>query len=84
MQRFYFHLFNSIGYVPDEEGLEFPGLDSARQAAIANIRSLLQGDLEEGVIDLRGWIEIADQAGGVLAVIPFADAVELRLGTQPA
>jgi hypothetical protein len=84
MQRFYLHLFNSIGYVADEEGLEFPDLDAARQAAITNIRSLLQGDLEVGVIDLRGRIEIRDGANRVLAILPFTEAVELRLGGNPA
>lgn len=79
MPRFYFHLYNQVGYVPDDEGQEAPDLDAARRRAIENIRSILSAEVAEGSLDLRGYIEIADAGGAVVATVRFAEAVELCL-----
>lgn len=78
MRRFYFHLDNRIGHLRDEEGQELADLAAARWAAIINIRSLLKADIDEGLLDFHGQIEIADELGAVLAVVRFSEAVELR------
>ena len=82
MPRYYFHLWNGIGSVPDEEGEEIHDLLAARFRAIENIRSILKGDIDEGLIDLTGHIDIADEAGAVLERVHFAQAVVLRLPEQ--
>jgi hypothetical protein len=78
MQHFYFHLHNSLGIVPDEEGKLLPDIDQAREQARLEIRSILSEEAKEGVIDLTGRVEIAGDGGDILAVVPFAQAVELR------
>jgi hypothetical protein len=79
MPRFHLHLHNRIGVSQDEEGEEFPHLAAARERAIASIRDILAEEVKGGVVDLRGRVEIADPHQEVLAVVPFADAVELHL-----
>ena len=58
MPRFYFDVREGARFVPDDEGLEFPGLDAAeREAAeaVASIgRDLLpKGDAREVTIEVR-------------------------------
>jgi len=79
MARFYFHLFNGLGSARDEEGREAPSLEAARSCAVEDIRSIISGDARAGVVDLAGWVEIADERGRHLATVRFEDAVELKL-----
>jgi hypothetical protein len=79
MPKFHLHLINAIGVVPDEEGQEFDDLSAAREEAILGIRSLIAEDASTGVVDLGGRIEIADRDQRVVMIVPFADAVEVRL-----
>ena len=79
MPRFYFHLHNSTGLTPDEEGRELEDLAEARECAIQDIRSVLCGEVEQGFIDMRGRIEIAHEAGEALMTVAFAEAVDVRL-----
>lgn len=80
MTRFYLHLHNRIGTVPDEEGTDVSDLDAARYLAVQSVRDILSEEAKQGIIDLRGKIEIADAAGGTVAVVAFADAIQLQLG----
>jgi len=78
MRRFFFHIHNGIGFVPDKEGVVLAHLDAARDQAIASIRSILAEEImASGLIDLGGWIDIVDQDGTVTAV-RFGEAVEVR------
>ena len=79
MARLYFNLFNSVGFVPDEEGKELPDLAAARETAVDAIRSLVADDARQGLVDLRGRIEVCDAAKEVLLVVRFAEAAELSL-----
>jgi hypothetical protein len=80
MTRFYLHLHDGTGVLPDVEGVEAANLNKAALLAIASIRSLLSDDVRSGMIDLRGRIEIADADQMVLQVVPFREAVVLMLG----
>lgn len=80
MPRFFLHLFNRVGAVPDDEGTEVPDIATARHLAVQSVRDILSEEAKHGVIDLEGRIEIADDGGATLDVVPFASAVELRLG----
>jgi hypothetical protein len=80
MARYYMHLFNSIGSIPDEEGVEAADTAEAVRVAAVNIRSLLSEEVKGGVLDLRGRIEIEDAAGDVVRVVPFREAIELIAG----
>lgn len=77
MPRYFTHLYNSIGHLPDEEGVWLADLDEARQVAIINIRSLLSEELKGGSVNLNGRIEVADESGKRLLVVPFAEAVRV-------
>lgn len=80
MTHFYFHVSNSIGWVRDEEGRALPDLETAREQAREDVRSIISDEAKRGVVDLRGRVEIADASGNVVAVVPFRDAVEVRSG----
>jgi hypothetical protein len=84
MARYYLNLRNGGGYVEDLEGQELPDLAAARLHAIDGIRSVLSEEARRGEIDLRGSIEIADTHGNILLVLPFSDAVNLRLNEKSA
>jgi hypothetical protein len=84
MARYYLNLRNGGGYVEDLEGQELPDLAAARLHAIDGIRSVLSEEARRGEIDLRGSIEIADAHGNILLVLPFSDAVNLRLNEKSA
>ena len=79
MALYLLHLYNSLGFVPDEEGKELSDLAAARRVAADAIRDILGEEVKKGVIDLRGRIEIANEAQEALAVVPFLEAVEIRL-----
>jgi hypothetical protein len=79
MPRFYLHLYNRIGAVPDEEGEDLPDLSEARESAFEAIRDIVSEEARHGTIDLRGRIEIAGEGSNLLAVVPFSEAVEVHL-----
>ncbi|WP_093664969.1 DUF6894 family protein [Sphingomonas gellani] len=77
MARYFLHLSNSFGFIHDEEGAEAADLSDARTLAVTTIRSLLSDEIKDGRFNLKGKIEIADDRGVQLAVVPFSDAVEV-------
>jgi hypothetical protein len=77
MPRYYFHLFNSIGFTPDEEGREVVDAERARNEAVKGARSLLSSELMNGQLNLRGRIEVTDQEGAVVSVVHFKDVVQI-------
>jgi len=54
MPLFYFHVVNGLGEVRDDEGSEWPDLESARRSALSGIGSILREELNRGVIDFGG------------------------------
>lgn len=82
MPRFFLHLHNRLGFVRDEEGMEVPDLDAAKEQAVQSIRSVIGEEVQQGLVDLRGRIEIASESGDVLASAPFIQAVQLLLEEQ--
>jgi hypothetical protein len=77
MKRYYFHVHNSVDDALDREGLLYPDLEAAKAQAIISIRSILAEELKnEGLIDLRGRIEIVDEEGLVISV-PYGEAVRI-------
>jgi hypothetical protein len=79
MPRFYIHVRNRLGLVPDEEGIELPDLESARAEAVRSIRSIIGDEAREGLLDLCGEAQLADEAGRILAEVPFSAAFEIHL-----
>lgn len=79
MAHYYFHLFNRIGFVRDEEGQELPSLEAAREAAIQAIRDIISEEAKQGIVHLGGRVDICDGADQVLESVPFHNAVELQM-----
>ena len=78
MARFYLHIRNGGGFAQDPEGQELFNLAAARSAAIEGVRSLLSEEARQGELDLSGSIEIADEEGNILLIVPFSEAISLR------
>jgi hypothetical protein len=78
MPRFYFHLINDLD-VPDEEGVELPDLNSAREVARCSARMLMgQVPKDESRINLSHRIEIENDHGRVLETVWFRHVVQVE------
>lgn len=73
----FFHLYDDV-VARDEEGTELPGARSAHDKAIREARNLMSATIMEGHIFLHHRIEVEDDAGAVVAVVPFGDAVRVE------
>jgi hypothetical protein len=83
MGVFFFNLRNSTGYLEDEEGEDLPDLGAAREAALDSVRSIISEESKQGLIDLRGSIEVTDEAGRLVLELPFGEAVDIKTGPPP-
>jgi CRP-like cAMP-binding protein len=83
MPRFFFNIRNGNGFTEDEEGRELEDASDAREIAVRGIRSIVGEEAKEGKIDLRGRIEVADEAGKPVCAIGFGEALELSRGEPP-
>jgi hypothetical protein len=77
--RYYFDIQNGHGFVADEEGLELPDPEAARNEALTSIRAILSDEVGTGVVDLTGHLHVRDQNGAHVMEMSFSEAVELRL-----
>jgi hypothetical protein len=78
MPRYYIHIFDDIDVI-DEEGVELPDLATARRRAIRGGREIMVDHLKAGSpLRLFHRIEIADDRGMVLAVIPFRELITIE------
>jgi hypothetical protein len=74
--RFFFHLYDDIVAL-DEEGIELPGVQTARERAIASAKAIACAEVLEGHLNLKHRIDIAKEGGEVVATVRFRDAIEL-------
>jgi hypothetical protein len=79
MPRFYFHLHDRFGAVPDPDPRELADLEVVRAQALKGARSIICEDVSEGRVDLTGRIDVLDEAGQLVLSLPFSEAVELVL-----
>lgn len=78
MQHYFFHLHNGHGFTPDPTGRYFWTLEDARNEALRDIRSIVSDEAREGLLDLRGRIDIAvDET--VIQTISFPEAFDLKV-----
>ena len=77
MPRYYFHLHNGATS-RDEEGRELADLAAAREEAIKAARDLMGEDIRAGLLRLGQRIEILDEDGAEVLVVPFAEAVMIE------
>jgi hypothetical protein len=84
MPRFFFHLHDRFGAVPDPDARELPDLDVVRAQALKGARSIICEDVRYGRIDLTGRIDVYDGEGTLVLSLPFIEAVELVLDKDGA
>jgi hypothetical protein len=73
--RYFFNIITSSGAVSDIEGSELPSLEQARAEAVADARVLMSDAIRSG-IDISGRsMEICDDAGQRLLIVPFREAI---------
>jgi heme-degrading monooxygenase HmoA len=75
MPHFHLHLHNVHLDASDEEGMELADLAAARAKALEGIRGFLGHEVMTGKMDLRGQVDIADDAGVILLTVRFDEAV---------
>jgi len=69
MPRYYFHIRDGWGVVPDEEGMEFSNLFHAEAEGHASANDLALAALNEGHSVTAMAVEVADEDGNVLSRI---------------
>jgi hypothetical protein len=81
MPRFFFHLYDDV-IAQDEEGLDLPDVAAAREQALFSARALVAEQALLGSIKLRHRIEVEDENGRPVLVLPFRAAVEIEGGPE--
>ncbi|MFD1107349.1 DUF6894 family protein [Sphingobium olei] len=77
MERYHINLFNDADIL-DEEGQEFVDLAAAHAEAMRSAREVIADHVMNGrPIDLRHRMEITDNAGKLLDMIRFGDAISI-------
>jgi hypothetical protein len=71
MPRFYFHVRRGAILEVDNEGVEFPTLEEARQEAIRAAREIIADQLIKGDVEAEQSFEITSEAGVLLHQVPF-------------
>ena len=77
MPRYFFHLRNDH-HLEDEEGSPLPNDAAARAQAKAFALSMAAASIiETHKLDLRHFIEVANEAGEVIDTVKFGDVVSV-------
>jgi uncharacterized protein DUF6894 len=72
MPRYFFHVLNS-DKSPDLEGIELPNLEAAKVEAKKDVEEIIQTEFNSLGADWAKWsIEICDEKGNLLFVLPFS------------
>ena len=77
MPLFFLHLVGDGTLTEDPEGSQLPDLDAARAEALGGIREILVPLLLAGKPLGGRAIRVTDEAGEVLAIVPFESAFSL-------
>jgi hypothetical protein len=82
MPRYYLHIVRDGEAIKDPEGYDLPDLDAAKREAISGAREILSEEVLRGSLSLDEHIEIVDDRGEVVFVIPFMSTVDIRCPHQ--
>ena len=77
MPRYFINIRNTLAFVEDEEGRELAGVAEVHDVAVEGALSLLSAEVAEGRLDLRGCIEVTDERGAIVLMMPFRDALTI-------
>ena len=85
MPRFYFNYRNrnqatqEVDLVKDDEGIELPGLEAARTAALASARELVAENVKSACSHPMEALFITDESGRELLTIPAKEVLPQTL-----
>ncbi|HEX8444056.1 MAG TPA: hypothetical protein VF631_10475 [Allosphingosinicella sp.] len=77
MARYHFHIDECGTIITDDEGLKKPDMESVRHEALMSAREIMCGEMKRGKLCLSCHIEVQDEAGHVVYILPFKQAVEV-------
>lgn len=77
--RYRFDVHNGTGFTPDEEGQRASDGHAARQIAIISIRAIVAEEAGNGMVDLRGKIDVRCEEDDTGFTVAFTDAFDLLL-----
>ncbi len=77
MPRYFFRLIECGDVLDDPDGTDLPDLDAARHQATLEARSIMKAEIDEGQLCLACHIEVDDEAGQLIATVPFKEAIQL-------
>jgi hypothetical protein len=75
--RFFFHVIDDA-VSQDDEGLDLPDLEAARAEALAGIREMICGQVNQGYLILHHRVDIEEENGGTVLSLTFGDALTIE------
>ena len=78
MPLYFFHLLDGSDILLDPDGHELADSDAVPPAALKEARGLIAHDALAGHIDLEQRLEVFDQAGALVHVLEFRQAITIR------
>ena len=77
MPRFFFNLRDGVR-CDDPEGMILSDAEAAREEAIRSARCILADEVIHGHLPLKDSIEVVDEAGKPVLVVPFREALDIE------
>ena len=77
MGLYYFHIRGNGTDFPDDDGMELPDAEAAREQALIGARGILAAEVLEGRLPLDDRIEVEDEHGRLVLSLSFREAVGL-------
>ncbi|MBB4577442.1 MULTISPECIES: DUF6894 family protein [Rhizobium] len=75
--RYFFNVISASGAVTDLEGTELASLEDARAEAILDAREQMSDAIRAGRDVSSRSIEICNEAGDIVLVLPFREAISM-------
>jgi hypothetical protein len=77
MPRYFFNIRDGEP-VDDPDGMYLPDTRSARLEAMRSARDIMAEDVRRGRLHLASCIEVTDEQGEPVFVVPFAEAIQIE------
>jgi hypothetical protein len=77
MAQFFFHVRQDRLVFEDTRGGEFASLTEAWNWAVDDVRKLIREGEPSGPLE-KQWVEITDEVGAIVALLPFARVARLN------
>jgi hypothetical protein len=78
MPIFYFDMLDGDKFIVDEDGQELPDLEAVRLEGIKSARELTAFAAKEGIDVTDRVFRVRNEAGEVVGIMPFREAVQPR------